>query len=72
MNYRDLITIVRDSPGYDVRYAINASKIERELGWVTEETFESGMRKRVQWYLYYRLWWEMVLSGAYRMKRIGG
>ena len=50
-NYRDLITFVKDRPGHDARYAIDASKIERELGWVPEETFETGLRKTVQWYL---------------------
>ena len=69
-SYRDLITFVRDRPGHDVRYAIDASKIERELGWVPEETFETGLRKTVQWYLGNREWWERVLSGAYRMERI--
>ena len=71
INYRDLITFVRDRPGHDARYAIDASKIERELGWVPEETFETGLRKTVQWYLDNKSWWERVLSGAYRMERIG-
>jgi dTDP-glucose 4,6-dehydratase len=70
-NYRDLITFVKDRPGHDVRYAIDASKIERELGWVPEETFETGLRKTVQWYLDNRQWWERVLSGAYRIERLG-
>ena len=69
--YRDLITFVKDRPGHDARYAIDASKIERELGWVPEETFETGLRKTVQWYLANAPWWERVLSGAYRMERIG-
>ena len=69
--YRDLITFVKDRPGHDARYAIDASKIERELGWVPEETFETGLRKTVQWYLDNTSWWERVLSGAYRMERIG-
>jgi len=60
-NYRDLITFVKDRPGHDLRYAIDASKIERELGWVPEETFESGLRKTVQWYLDNCQWWEKVL-----------
>jgi len=71
-NYRDLITFVKDRPGHDARYAIDASKIEREFGWVPEETFETGLRKTVQWYLDNREWWERVLSGAYRLERIGG
>jgi dTDP-glucose 4,6-dehydratase len=70
-SYRDLITFVKDRPGHDARYAIDASKIERELGWVPEETFETGLRKTVQWYLDNRQWWKRVLSGAYRLERLG-
>jgi dTDP-glucose 4,6-dehydratase len=70
-NYRDLITFVNDRPGHDARYAIDASKIERELGWVPDETFETGLHKTVQWYLDHRDWWERVLSGAYRLERLG-
>lgn len=70
-NYRDLIIFVKDRPGHDARYAIDASKIERELGWVPEETFETGLRKTVQWYLDNRQWWERVLSGAYLLERLG-
>ncbi len=69
--YRDLITFVKDRPGHDARYAIDASKIQRELGWVPEETFETGLRKTVQWYLDNCQWWERVLSGAYRLERLG-
>ena len=69
--YRDLITYVKDRPGHDVRYAIDASKIERELEWVPKETFESGLRKTVQWYLDNPDWWGRVLSGEYRLERIG-
>ena len=69
--YRDLISFVKDRPGHDARYAIDASKIERELGWVPEETFETGLRKTVQWYLDNTSWWGRVLSGAYRMYKIG-
>ena len=54
--YKDLITFVDDRPGHDVRYAIDASKIERELGWTPQETFETGLRKTVQWYLDNE-WW---------------
>jgi dTDP-glucose 4,6-dehydratase len=70
-NYRDSITFVKDRPGHDMRYAIDASKIERELGWVPEETFETGLRKTVQWYLDNRQWWERVLSGDYRLELLG-
>ena len=70
-HYRNLITFVKDRPGHDLRYAIDASKIQAELGWVPEETFESGIRKTVQWYLDNRQWWERVLSGDYRLGRLG-
>ncbi|HSC74696.1 MAG TPA: dTDP-glucose 4,6-dehydratase [Pseudomonadales bacterium] len=69
--YRDLITHVADRPGHDVRYAIDASKIQRELGWVPAETFESGIRKTVQWYLDNQNWWQHVLDGSYQMQRLG-
>lgn len=70
-SYRELITFVKDRPGHDRRYAIDASKIERELGWKPEETFETGLRKTVQWYLDNRDWWQRVLSGDYRLGRLG-
>ena len=70
-NYRDLIEFVKDRPGHDARYAIDASKIQRELSWTPQETFETGLRKTVQWYLDNTDWWERVLSGAYRLERIG-
>ena len=69
--YVDLITFVKDRPGHDERYAIDASKIENELNWVPEETFETGLRKTVKWYLDNRQWWERVLSGQYRLERLG-
>jgi len=70
-NYKDLITFVSDRPGHDLRYAIDASKIEKELGWKPEETFESGIRKTVSWYLTNANWSERVLSGKYRLQRQG-
>ncbi|EEY46450.1 dTDP-glucose 4,6-dehydratase [Vibrio mimicus] len=69
--YTDLITYVKDRPGHDVRYAIDASKIERDLGWKPEETFESGIRKTVEWYLSHREWWSRVLDGSYSRERLG-
>ncbi len=69
--YRDLITHVKDRPGHDARYAIDAGKMRRELGWHPDETFPSGLRKTVQWYLANEGWWGRVLSGAYRLERIG-
>lgn len=69
--YEDLVTYVKDRPGHDLRYAIDASKIERELGWKPEETFESGLRKTVIWYLNNKQWWQAVLDGSYKMERLG-
>ncbi|XGA79234.1 dTDP-glucose 4,6-dehydratase [Halomonas sp. CH40] len=70
-SHKELITFVTDRPGHDVRYAIDASKIERELGWVPEETFETGLRKTVQWYLENRQWWQRVQDGSYQGQRLG-
>ena len=64
--YRSLITFVKDRPGHDRRYAIDATKIERELGWKPVETFETGIRKTVQWYLDHQPWVQNVTSGSYR------
>ncbi len=64
--YREQITYVKDRPGHDRRYAIDASKVERELGWKPAETFETGIRKTVQWYLDNQAWVANVTSGAYR------
>ncbi|MFK8258917.1 dTDP-glucose 4,6-dehydratase [Erwinia sp. AnSW2-5] len=69
--YRDLITWVTDRPGHDRRYAIDAGKIERELGWRPEETFESGMRKTVSWFIDNQGWWQSILDGSYRVERLG-
>uniref|UniRef100_UPI00047072A5 GDP-mannose 4,6-dehydratase n=1 Tax=Shewanella marina TaxID=487319 RepID=UPI00047072A5 len=70
-HYQDLITYVTDRPGHDVRYAIDASKIAAELGWKPEETFESGIRKTVEWYLNNEAWWSRVLDGSYSGERLG-
>ena len=70
-HYADLITHVTDRAGHDVRYAIDASKIQRELGWTPQETFESGIRKTVQWYLDNKDWWQRVLDGSYQLERLG-
>lgn len=70
-NYKDLITFVKDRPGHDRRYAIDASKIENELGWKPQETFETGLRKTVQWYLQNESWWSRILNGTYTLERIG-
>jgi dTDP-glucose 4,6-dehydratase len=68
---RNLITFVTDRPGHDRRYAIDASKIERELGWRAEENFESGLAKTVRWYCENRTWWQAILDGGYQRARIG-
>jgi dTDP-glucose 4,6-dehydratase len=70
-SYREQITFVKDRPGHDRRYAIDAGKIERELGWTPQETFASGLRKTVLWYLANPQWWQRVLSGDYRLGRLG-
>lgn len=69
--YQDLITYVKDRPGHDVRYAIDASKIAHELGWTPEETFETGLLKTVEWYLANQEWWQRVLDGSYSLERLG-
>lgn len=69
--YQDLITFVTDRPGHDMRYAIDAGKIEKELGWRPQETFESGIRKTVLWYLSNESWWRSVLDGSYQGQRLG-
>lgn len=71
VRYQDLITYVADRPGHDLRYAIDASKIQRDLGWQPEETFDSGLRKTVQWFLANKKWWQAVLDGSYAMERLG-
>jgi dTDP-glucose 4,6-dehydratase len=70
-SYRDLITFVEDRPGHDARYAIDASKIDKTLGWRPQETFESGIRKTVEWYLQNKDWWSRVLDGSYNRERLG-
>lgn len=69
--HASLITFVKDRPGHDKRYAIDAGKIGRELGWAPEESFETGLRKTVQWYLEHRAWCDHILSGSYRLERLG-
>ncbi|MFZ6049013.1 dTDP-glucose 4,6-dehydratase [Pseudomonas sp. CR3202] len=69
--FDDLITFVRDRPGHDRRYAIDAGKIERELGWVPQETFASGLRKTVRWYLDNLEWCRRVQDGRYQRERLG-
>ncbi len=66
-----LIRLVQDRPGHDLRYALDTSRIRRELGWAPRETLESGLRRTVSWYLENRWWWEHVRSGEYRGQRLG-
>lgn len=70
-DYKELVTFVKDRPGHDRRYAIDASKVQRELGWQPEETFESGIRKTVQWYIDNLEWCRRVQDGTYQRERLG-
>jgi dTDP-glucose 4,6-dehydratase len=69
--YKSLITFVNDRPGHDRRYAIDSGKIQRELGWAPKETFQTGLKKTIRWYLDHPAWVERVMSGAYRGERLG-
>jgi dTDP-glucose 4,6-dehydratase len=69
--HRDLIAYVADRPGHDRRYAIDASKIGRELGWTPRETFESGLSKTVDWYLGNEWWWGPIRRNSYAGQRLG-
>ncbi|MEZ4373606.1 MAG: dTDP-glucose 4,6-dehydratase [Polyangiaceae bacterium] len=68
---RDLITYVKDRPGHDLRYAIDATKVDRELGWTPQETFDSGLEQTVDWYLENREWWQPILDAKYAGNRLG-
>jgi dTDP-glucose 4,6-dehydratase len=70
-SYADLITFVEDRPGHDKRYALNSSKISTELGWLPKESFSSGLRKTVQWYLHNSYWWQGLIESGYTLKRLG-
>jgi dTDP-glucose 4,6-dehydratase len=70
-SYAEQIHFVTDRPGHDFRYAIDASKIQQELGWQPKETFESGLRKTVHWYLNRADWWQPILDNTYNTQRLG-
>jgi len=70
-SYSDLITYVTDRPGHDFRYAIDATKIKNELEWQPKETFETGIRKTIQWYLENEDWWRKIQDGTYSQERLG-
>lgn len=69
--YADLIRFVEDRPGHDLRYAIDSTSARTQLGWRPRESFDTGLRKTVQWYLDHETWWRRVLSGEYRGERLG-
>ena len=71
VNFAELITFVADRPGHDLRYAIDATKMKNDLGWVPLESFESGIEKTIQWYLNNEGWWQRVLDGSYAGERLG-
>jgi len=70
-SYTELISFVQDRPGHDLRYAIEAAKIEKELGWSPAETFATGIRKTVAWYLENKQWWQNIQNNKYRQERLG-
>ena len=70
-SFKDLITYVKDRPGHDVRYAIDASKIKNDLIWEPKEDFISGIRKTIEWYLANRSWSENIQDGSYKLERLG-
>ncbi len=70
-DFKSLVTFVADRPGHDIRYAIDATKIQQELSWIPQETFETGLKKTVHWYLNNKTWWQAILDGSYQMERLG-
>jgi len=71
-SYSELITFVKDRPGHDFRYAINAKKIQNELGWYPSESFETGIKKTIEWYLGNESWWKKIQDEKYNQERLGG
>ena len=70
-SYREQITFVTDRPGHDLRYAIDATKIKRDLGWTPKQDHSSGFRKTVEWYLDNTAWTQQILDGSYQLERLG-
>lgn len=70
-SYRENVAFVKDRPGHDFRYAINATKIQKELGWFPKESFESGIAKTIKWYLSNKKWWENIINKKYQQQRLG-
>ena len=70
-NYKNLITFVKDRPGHDYRYAIDSTKIQNELGWKPIETFTTGIRKTIKWYLENEIWWREIQNMKYNQGRLG-
>ena len=70
-SYQNLITFVQDRPGHDFRYAIDSSKLINELGWEPKETFSSGIRKTIQWYIDNKQWWLDIQNNTYQQERLG-
>ena len=71
-DYKKLITFVKDRPGHDFRYAIDSTKINKELGWKPSETFFSGIRKTIKWYIENENWWREIQKEKYNQERLGG
>ena len=70
-SYQELITFVKDRPGHDLRYAIDSSKLQNKLGWSPKETFETGIRKTIEWYLDNKTWWQEIQNNTYQQERLG-
>lgn len=70
-SYKELITYVQDRPGHDLRYAIDADKIKRDLDWLPKENFQTGIRKTIRWYLDHQDWWQNIQSNKYQQERLG-
>ena len=69
--YKEQIVFVDDRPGHDFRYAIDATKIKKKLGWEPKESFETGIKKTILWYLENQLWWEKIQKIKYKQERLG-